>query len=875
MSIRKLVALTAAVGLTVGALTPLLAGPPGGDLAAQQKQQKWKIDKIPPAPVLAPEEALRSFKLPPGYRLELVASEPLVEEPIAMAFDPDGRIYVVELRGYMPDTKGGQSELEPVGRVTLLEDTDGDGRMDKATRFMDKLVAPRAVAVVADGVLVAEPPNLWFSKDTDGDGVADKKDLIASDYGRKSPNPEHMANGLTHGLDNWIYSSNYPSRFKYNPAKKGFLRDGSSAKGQWGLTQDDVGRFYYNSNSTMLRADLAPSQYLGRNPYLGGAAGLNVSLAPGKVYPSRVNPGVNRGYTGIVNEQGYLNSVTAACGPVVYRGDKLPAEMLGNALVCEPAANLVVRHTITQSGVALTGKSIQHGSGGQNDGPVDFLTSTDERFRPVNMYTAPDGTLYVVDLYRGILQHAAYLTSYLKNQVEQRGLDKGLHLGRIYRVVHESAKPGPQPKLSKAPTAELVKALSHPNGWWRETAQRLIVERQDPAAAALLLDVLTNKVQAGVTPLGRMHAVWALEGLGKLDDETAALAMKDADPRVRVAAIRAGEPRLREVGEALKALIGLAGDADDSVQLQVLISAGTINSAEARAALLSTLTKQIGSPVFRTAALSGVVGRELELLDMLLKDEKFVAKMKGADAKNAAAILNDLSECVIKSRSADRVDKLLTLIANQPAGHASAQQALLAGVVDAIMPPAKGAAPRRLRLKTEPAGLIKLHASSDKKLAELAGKAEVGMSWPGKPGDNTPPLTPLTPDEDKRFTAGREFYASVCAQCHQPSGLGQDGVAPALADSEWVLGPDSRLVRIILQGVQGPIKVGKKTMDLEMPGLGAAMTDDQVAAVVTYLRREWGHEGHAMTPAAVAEIRKATAGRGEQQWTAEELMKLK
>ncbi len=840
----------------------LFAGPSGGDLSKQQP--KWKIDHSPPAPALTPEQELKTFKLPAGFHMELVAAEPQIEEPIALTFDPDGRMYVVELRGYMPDVDG-HGELEPVGRVTLLEDTDGDGKVDKVTRFVEGLIAPRAVTMAGDGVIVAEPPNLWFCKDTDGDGKVDKKDLLAADYASRGANPEHRANGLIYGMDNWIYSANFALRFKYSKGQ--ILRDSTISRGQWGLSQDDLGRWFYNSNSDMLRADLAPSQYLGRNPYLGNPAGLNVSMANNKVFTSRVNPGVNRGYTAVLNDKGYQVSVTAACGPAVYRGDKFPEDYRGNAFVCEPAGNVIIRHQITQNGAVLSGKSIQH------DG-LDFLTSTDERFRPVNLYTAPDGTMYVVDLYRGILQHGAYLSAYLRDQIKQRDLDKGIHMGRIWRIVSDAQKPGPQPHLSKASIPELVRTLSHPNGWWRDAAQRLLVQKQDISAVPFL-DQVVRANGEGATPLAKIHALWALEGLGKLEDELVADAMKDPDPRVRVAAIRVSEPLLRQLGSSVDSLLALAKDPDDSVQLQVLGSAPAINLPEARAAVASILRTHFNNALFRSALLSGAVGREIDLLAELLKDPAFTDAGRGAAAKGADLVLNDLAECVVKSRSNERIDQLLEMIAAQPPTHSAAQHALLSGVVEAITPPAKGAAPRRLRLKAEPAGLVKLRALHDKTFLTLTAKAEAGMSWPGKPGDNTPPLKPLTAEQEKHFATGRDLYAQICGQCHQPSGLGQDGVAPALVDSEWVLGSIGKPARIILNGVHGPIKVGKKSLDLEMPGLGAALTDEQIASVLTYLRREWGHEASPVEPATIAEIRKDPTGRAGEQWTADELAKVK
>ncbi len=260
----------------------LSAGPAGGDLAKQQPKYHIK-GEIPPAPVRTPEEEQKTFKLPPGFRIELVAAEPMVEEPIALTFDADGRVYVVELRGYMADVKG-TGEFDPVGRIARLESTHGDGKLDKRTVFLDGLIIPRAVALAGDGVLVAEPPTVWFCKDTKGDGVCDQKKAVFTDFGSRNPNPEHMANGLVWTLDNWYYNANWPARFRY--LKGQFLRDGAMSSGQWGIAQDDVGRLFYNSNSSMLRCDFAAAQYLTRNPYQPAPAGVNVGIASNATFPS-------------------------------------------------------------------------------------------------------------------------------------------------------------------------------------------------------------------------------------------------------------------------------------------------------------------------------------------------------------------------------------------------------------------------------------------------------------------------------------------------------------------------------------------------------------------------------------------------------------
>src|SRR5690606_20873223 len=253
----------------------------------------------------------------------------------------DGRIGVVEMRAYRPDVDG-TGEDAPIGTIAFLEDTDGDGRMDKRTEFAGGFVLPRAIAPIADGVLVAEPPNLWFLRDTDGDGKADEKTNVANDYGNPA-SPEHTANGLMWALDNWIYSANHTVRFRYEQGQ--WRRENTIFRGQWGITQDDYGRLFYNTNSDPLRMDVLPAEYFRRNPNVIRPSAVNVQLVRPDdlpVWPGRVTIGVNRGYK-MLREDGTLPVVTAACGPVIYRGTAFPESFRGNAFIAEPAGNLVKR----------------------------------------------------------------------------------------------------------------------------------------------------------------------------------------------------------------------------------------------------------------------------------------------------------------------------------------------------------------------------------------------------------------------------------------------------------------------------------------------------------------------------------------------------
>ena len=843
----------------------------GLDLSAQQGDRSGETqtprvprELIPPAPPLAPEEALKSFKLQPGFRIELVAAEPLVHDPIQIAFDPNGRLWVLEMRGYMPNLEG-KGELEKVGSVAVLEDSDGDGRMDKRTVFLDGLVMPRALSLISDGALVAEPPTLWFCRDTNGDLTCDEKTVVATDYATAADPklgaraaPEHASNGLLRALDNWIYSANHTARFRY--ADGAWQREPTIFRGQWGLSQDDFGRLFYNSNEDPLRADFVPSAYLARNPHYRGA-GVNAQVFTDKaVWPARVNPGVNRGYRpGQLRPDGTLATFTAACAPLVYRGDNFPEEFYGNVFVCEPAGNLVRRYRLENHGVSFTAN---------NPYPqAEFLASTDERFRPVNLANAPDGCLYIVDMYHGILQHHLYVTSYLRQQILDRGLDQHTGLGRIYRIVSQSRPPGPKPNLAKAGPDGLVKCLSHPNGWWRDTAQRLLVERNDSAAVAPLKQLAAS----GAKALGRLHALWTLEGMRQLDFATLKKAMADDNPKVRAAAMRISEPLLKNQPELVDELLKHIDDTAPDVQLQLAFTLGEIGAPRAEEALAKIARQNAADLYIRDAVVSSLAGREWEFLQRLLADRQWNNKTPGSDR-----FLGALAQCIFTEAKPDRAVGLLEMAAGRPDDQAWQRLALLDGITSATATPpgVRGRVKiRPVRLNAEPAALAALEKSNVKEVQEGAKRIVSLVTWPGKPGaDPEVAVKPLTAEEQKRFDQGKDLFLISCGACHQPHGMGQEGLAPPLVDSDWVLGSPNRLVRIVLHGLHGPINVKGKIFQLDMPSLGV-FDDDQIAAILTYVRREWGHTASPIEPSLVKQIRAETEKR-DDAWTEAELLKI-
>ena len=491
---------------------------PSNGLAIDEAAQK-KI--IAEAPVLSPRESISAMKTEDGFEVKLVASEPLISAPVALNFDDKGRIWALEMQGYMPDTAG-HGENVPDGKVIILEDKNGDGVMDDRKVFLDSLVLPRALCLVENGLLVAEPPRLWYVEINND--RAGKKILVDSAY-TVGGNVEHQPNGLLRGMDNWIYNANSTKRYR----KKGdqWLVERTHLRGQWGISQDDFGRLYYNNNSQNLIGDYFLPTLGSRNENQRGVSGYNIDIVKdNRVYPIRPTTGVNRGYMEkILDDSSRLVNFTAACGPLVYRGGLFGKAYHENVFVAEPSANLIKRNTLEEKGYITEGKQAYSGR--------EFLASIDERFRPVSLYDGPDGAMYVVDMYRGIIQHRTYLTDYLKKEIIKRGLSKPLNCGRIYKVV--PAGKTAKPVLMPHDPAELVHLLGYENGWVRDKAQQMLVDGKYVSVAP----ELRKNLQESDDPVTITHSLWTLEGLGVLQYEDLVPLLKHADWRVRAEALAA------------------------------------------------------------------------------------------------------------------------------------------------------------------------------------------------------------------------------------------------------------------------------------------------------------------------------------------------
>jgi mono/diheme cytochrome c family protein len=507
-------------------------------------------------------------------------------------------------------------------------------------------------------------------------------------------------------------------------------------------------------------------------------------------------------------------------------------------------------------------------------------------------------------MYHGIIQHKGYITEYLRDQILSRKLDQPQGNGRIYRVMHESTKRGPQPALSKATTAQLVNTLAHPNGWWRDTAQQLLVQRADPAAAPLL------KSQAETAPdwRTRLHALWTLDGFDALEPSTVVKALDDQSRDVRASAVRLSERWLGDAKLPIQAaVLKKLDDQDWAVRRQLAATLGSLPDTSAKASALATLLERNGDdPITVDAALSGLSGSKHTVLERLLASETPSPQRTAAVATIAATIVRagqdarvqDVFQRAADPKSAtwqrhallDGAEAALgvgTLPGTGRRGAGGGRGAAAAAANSTALggragpggaaafprtetgpPPAagRGRGNTPLALSREPAGLRSLAAGG----GETGKRAEAlltRLTWPGKPAaaGAAPAAAPLSAAEQQRFTEGEAVYKSLCLACHQANGEGLEKLGAPLTGSPFVNGPGHVAIRILLNGKEGPVGL--------MPPLGTTLSDDQIAGVLTYVRRSWGNQGSPIDAASVADVRKETNGR-TRPWTEKELQEM-
>ncbi|WP_316811690.1 HEAT repeat domain-containing protein [Pedobacter heparinus] len=544
------------------------------------------VNTAPSSKYLSPHESMKAIHLQIGYHLELIASEPMIHEPVAMVWDGNGRMYVAEMNTYMQDADG-TGEMKAACTVKRLEDTNGDGKMDKAVVFIDSLLLPRMILALDDRILVNETysNHIYSYRDTNGDGIADEKKLVFKNDAVSKSNLEHQKSGLIWNLDNKIYVTVENMRYYYDNGmiRSEYLHEGPG--GQWGLTHDNYGRLFFSSAGSE-----TPALNFQQNPSYGRLDFKDQFDEEFQaVWPIISTPDVQGGIKRLRSDS-TLNHFTGCTGQSIYRGNSLPADANGDLFICEPVGRLIRRAKVINTDGKITLKNAYEKG--------EFIASTDMNFRPVNSVTGPDGCLYIIDMYRGIIQESAWtkIGSYLRPKITSRNLDKNIGRGRIYRVVYDGIKPDKTvPRLLSLSTDKLIPYLSHTNGWWRENAQKLIVIRGDKSVAPALKEIALN---TEATQLGRIHALWTLNGLKVLDNETIMQILKDKDPELRKTAVWICDEKVRGGNEQLiAALKPIKNDTSPDVRFQLALTLRFSKSEKAQAIIKDLLMRYPGNQV--------------------------------------------------------------------------------------------------------------------------------------------------------------------------------------------------------------------------------------------------------------------------------------
>jgi putative membrane-bound dehydrogenase-like protein len=657
--------------------------PPDGTLqAADTDDPKSLAGQLVRLKAVEPQAALKTFKLEHGFRLELVAAEPDVADPVDACFDADGRMYVAQMHGYpysdekRPQCPEGIGSPE-AGVIRLLEDTNGDGRMDKSVIFADGISWPTSVCCFDGGVFVIAAPHIYYLKDTDGDDRADIREIVYSGFSRS--NVQGLPNNLKWGLDNRIYAASgrngatlthrgeklFSLRgrdIRFNPKTERL--EAISGGLQFGHSMDDWGNRFVCSNSNHILHVVFPQRYIARNSLVavsgvvrsiskeGGSAPVfrRSPAEPWRIVRTRrraADPNFAKRLP--PTELVPIGFFTSATGVTIYRGSAYPPEFQGNAFIGDVGGNLVHRKTITPVGASFVAT--------RADQQTEFITSTDTWFRPTNFVNAPDGTLYILDMYRETIEHPFSIPADIKAYLD---LESGNDRGRVWRLVPPTFQRTQPPKLGDATTAELVAQLESPNSWNRETAQRLLWERQDMAAVG----GLKRLVEKSKSPTARLHALWTLDGLGALTPQLLMAAIDDKHPGVREHAVRLCEAFLQTTPELVAALGKLTDDDAYRVRLQVTYSLGEARPADALPALIKLAASNRADRDLRTALLTSIGESSDELIAALLKDDKLlrrtqssgvlaeILKLVGSD-KNSAGSVAVLTALTSHSRSDD------------------------------------------------------------------------------------------------------------------------------------------------------------------------------------------------------------------------------
>lgn len=630
--------------------------------AEEENSKNDYAAELPRVPVLEPIEAMKRIEVAEGFEIQLVAAEPLVASPVAIEWDASGGMFVCEMRGYS------ENRDDAISRIRHLTDSDGDGTYDRATIYADQLLWPTAIYPYKDGLFVADAPDIYYYKDLDGDGVAEHREHVLTGFGFS--NVQGLFNSFRWGFDNRIHvACSSVGGMVHPPGQKDaginvrgrdlsfdpdtFDVQITSGGAQHGMCFDDWGHKFVSSNSDHIQQVIYDDHYIARNPYIAAPSSRRSIAADGPQAPvfrlSPVEPwrivrtrlrvgGVVPGpVEGGGRPSGYF---TGATGITIYRGDNWDEEYRGLAIVGDVGSNLIHRKRIEQASIEMTARRIDPSS--------EFVRSSDIWFRPAQFANAPDGSLHVVDVCREVIEHPKSLPPEIKKHLD---LNSGRDRGRIFRIIQKGTTTRTNPDLKLVSDRQLTVLLNHPNAWHRETASRLIYERQNQKLAPSLVNFAANASRAQ----GRIHALYALKGMDRLDTQTIRVALADRHPQVRRHALRLLEtyPQRAKLADAVSPL---ANDPNPEVRYQLAFSIAEFNHPKQATLLTQLAIQNSDSPWTRLAILSSVGDTASEVFAELIALESF-------RSSNAAQMLVKLAQIIVRQKNPDSIASAMASLA--------------------------------------------------------------------------------------------------------------------------------------------------------------------------------------------------------------------
>jgi len=758
------------------------------DTRINKDQTDWAAKKeTSPFTPLTPQESLEALQVAPGYLLENVAAEPDLQEPTLAVWDGNGVMYVAEMRSYMQDVTGTGTKTLKNGRIKRLEDTTGDGTYDRITIFAQNLNLPRMILPLDDRIAIVETDttSIYSYRDTDGDGISDEKKLLHQ--GKTIPptkSVEHQDSGLIWNLDNTIYLSYNHTKYRFTDRTWEPLK-AQNIWAQWGLDHDETGQIFYSTNSDPFFSSQMPREYWGLIDHRGGprprdAEPVNFGQAYDLSFLEMKN-------LSPIDDRGGANTprrgMTSAGGQSLYKAAKLPFADRKSFLITDPTAHVVRQgHIIDQRGRTF----LTH-----PHHPEEFLISPDIFFRPVNTHTGPDGGIYIIDMARGIIQDAPWLSEGPRKFIKSAGLDKVIQRGRIWRVSHKDHPlTFEKPNMLAESTPELIRHLSHPNSWWRMTAQKILILRPD---RDLAFPLLKDTVRFSRDPLARLHALWTLHGCSAVDD-ILPTALQDKDWRIRAAAIRMHEPLIKNGDHS--PLLPLITDPHPEVAKQLILSLGWSSDPAT-----------------------------LDLIGQIIESNPGNLAHRGVILAATVALWKQETHTIQRIRSGTAFEKISDPIARQM-------------------------------------------AAADWKGTLAQWKR--GLTFP----DDMPK------DDIRKIQSGEVGYFQNCVTCHGGDGQGTkipgmtNALAPSLADSQRVKNDLPGLMRVMANGLIGPIDGVTYQAGYMAPAHALGITrDDRLAEILSYIRYAWdGKNTTIITKDEVKEWRRKLKDR-TTPWTDEELKK--